>query len=127
MAPKWSYKNQTSSYWGKFQRNFDQGKGNLVSRVQAMQVRVSRVKMTRMWGEIQGKLDLVQVSGEFEFSEFELLRFYCIDISTMLSTSFCSNPFHEFGRTWFFFIVLCKNLNSLVLFMSRFWKVYRSH
>ena len=127
MAPKWSYKNQTSSYWGKFQRNFDQGKGNLVSRVKAMQVRVSRVKMTRMWGEIQGKLDLVQVSGEFEFSEFELLRFYCIGISTMLSTSFCSNPFHEFGRTWFFFIVLCKNLNSLVLFMSRFWKVYRSH
>ena len=92
-----------------------------------MQVRVSRVKMTRMWGEIQGKLDLVQVSGEFEFSEFELLRFYCIGISTMLSTSFCSNRFHEFGRTWFFFIVLCKNLNSLVLFMSRFWKVYRSH
>ena len=92
-----------------------------------MQVRVSQVKMTRMWGEIQGKLDLVQVSGEFEFSEFELLRFYCIGISTMLSTSFCSNPFHEFGRTWFFFIVLCKNLNSLVLLMSRFWKVYRSH
>lgn len=75
MAPKWSYKNQTSSYWGKFQRNFDQGKGNLVSRVQVMQVRVSRVKMTKMWGEIQEKLDLVQVRGEFEFSEFELLRF----------------------------------------------------
>ena len=31
MAPKWSYKNQNSSYWGKFQRNFDEGKGNLVS------------------------------------------------------------------------------------------------
>ena len=38
-----------SNYQGKFQRNFDQGKGNLV-----------------------------RVSGEFELSEFELSRFYCI-------------------------------------------------
>jgi len=83
--------------------------------------------MTEKWGEIQGKLDLVRVSWEFESSEFALLRFYCIGISTMLSTSFCSNPFHEFGRTWLSFTVLCKNLNSLVLFMSRFWKVYRSY
>ena len=36
------------SYWGKFQWNFDQGKGNIV------------------W-----------LSGEFEWSEFELSRFYC--------------------------------------------------
>ena len=42
--------------------------------------------MTEKWGEIQGKLDLVRVSGEFELSEFELLRFYCIGISTMIST-----------------------------------------
>ena len=30
MASEWSYKNQNSSYRGKFKRNFDQGKGNLV-------------------------------------------------------------------------------------------------
>ena len=40
-----------SSYWGKFQWNFDQGKGN--------------------W---------VQVSGELELSKFELLRFFCIEV-----------------------------------------------
>ena len=38
-----------SSYWGKFQWNHDQGKGNLV-----------------------------RVSRKFELSEFELSRFYCI-------------------------------------------------
>ena len=30
MAPEWSYKNQNSSYRGKFQWNVDQGKGDLV-------------------------------------------------------------------------------------------------
>ena len=40
-----------SSYWGKLQWNFDQGKGN--------------------W---------VQVSGEFELSKFELSRFFCIEV-----------------------------------------------
>ena len=40
-----------SNYWGKFQWNFDQGKGN--------------------W---------VQVSGEFELSKFELLKFFCIEV-----------------------------------------------
>ena len=29
------------------------------------------MKMTGRWGEIQGKLDLVRVSGGFELSEFE--------------------------------------------------------
>ena len=43
MASEWSYKNQNSSYRGKFQWIFDQGKENLV-----------------------------RVSGEFELSEFEL-------------------------------------------------------
>ena len=33
--------------------------------------------MTEKQGQIQGKRDLVQVSGEFELSEFELLGFYC--------------------------------------------------
>ena len=36
--------------------------------------------MTDKWGEIQGKSDLVRVSGEFELSEFELSAFYCIYI-----------------------------------------------
>ena len=40
-----------SSYWGKFQWNFDEGKGN--------------------W---------IQVSGELELSKFELLRFFCIEV-----------------------------------------------
>ena len=33
--------------------------------------------MTEKWGQIQGKWDLVQVSGEFELSEFELPGLYC--------------------------------------------------
>jgi len=33
--------------------------------------------MTEKWGEIQGKLDLVRVSGEFVLSEFKLSGFYC--------------------------------------------------
>ena len=36
--------------------------------------------MTDKWGEIQGKSDLVRVSGEFEVSEFELSAFYSIYI-----------------------------------------------
>ena len=32
--------------------------------------------MTDKWGEIQGKSDLVRVSGEFELSEFELSALY---------------------------------------------------
>ena len=38
-----------------------------------IRVWVNRVRMTEKWGEIQGKLDLVQVSREFE-----LVEFYCI-------------------------------------------------
>ena len=32
--------------------------------------------MNEKWNEIQGKLDLVRVSGEFEISEFEISGFY---------------------------------------------------
>ena len=32
-------------------------------------------------GQIQGKLALVRVSGEFELSKFELAGFYCIVIN----------------------------------------------
>ena len=34
--------------------------------------------MTEKWGEIKGKLDLIQVLQEFELSEFELSGFNCI-------------------------------------------------
>ena len=52
MASEWCYKNENSTYLGKFQGNFDQGKGNLV---RVIRVRVNQVKMTEKWGEIQGK------------------------------------------------------------------------
>ena len=54
MASEWSYKDQN---WG---------------------IRVIQVKLTEKSGEIQGKLDLVQVRGEFKLSEFDLLGFHCI-------------------------------------------------
>ena len=34
--------------------------------------------MTEKWDEIQGKWDLVWVGTEFELSELELSRFFCI-------------------------------------------------
>ena len=61
MASTWSYKNQSSSYRGKFRWIFDQGKGNLVSVGGEIEVSecelVNRVKMTEKWGKIQGKYD----------------------------------------------------------------------
>ena len=39
-------------------------------------IRVIRVRVNRV-NSMQGKLDLVRVSGEFELSEFELSGFYC--------------------------------------------------
>ena len=47
----------------------DQRKGNFA------RVRVNRGKLTKNWGEIQAKWDLLRVSGEFELSEFELSTF----------------------------------------------------
>ena len=58
MTSEWNYKKQKSSCRGKFQGNFDEGKGNLV---RVFRVRVNRVKMTERRGEVQGKLDLVRV------------------------------------------------------------------
>ena len=40
--------------------------------IQIFRVEVSQVKMTEKWGKIQGKLDLVWVSVEFELFLFEL-------------------------------------------------------
>ena len=36
------------------------------------------MKMTETWGEIQGKWNIVRVSGEFALSEFEVSGFCCI-------------------------------------------------
>ena len=49
--------------------------------------------MTDKWGEIQGKSDLVRVSGDFELSEFELPGFYyqCtvyVFMSSVIHTAF---------------------------------------
>ena len=45
----------------------------------------NQVKMTRKWGEIQGKSELVQVSGEIRLSVFELSGFYYIILIILLS------------------------------------------
>ena len=58
MTSEWNYKKQKSRYRGKFQGNFDEGKGNLV---RVFRVQVNQVKMTEKRGEIKGKLDLVRV------------------------------------------------------------------
>ena len=52
MTSEWNYENQKSSYRGKFQGSFDEGKGNLF---RVFRVRVNRVKMTEKRGEIQGQ------------------------------------------------------------------------
>ena len=41
--------------------------------------------MTEKQGQIQGKLDCVRVSGEFELTEFELAGFYCSYFSVKVS------------------------------------------
>ena len=58
--------------------------GNLSYRV-----RVNRVKVTEKWGEIQGKLDLVRVSEEFELWVFYQGEkgFYCM--SNTKGYNFC--------------------------------------
>ena len=53
-----------------------------VTRTRILRIQVIRVKMTEKSGEIQGKLDLVQVSEEFKLSEFELSGF-CIYLLTL--------------------------------------------
>ena len=49
MLMKWHpsgvYMNQNSSYWGKFQWNFDQGKGNL-DRVSSEEFELSEFELT---------------------------------------------------------------------------------
>ena len=42
-----------------------------------IRVRGNRVKMTETWGEIQGKWNIVGVSGESALSEFEVSGFCC--------------------------------------------------
>ena len=53
--------------------------------------------MTEKRGKIQGKWDLVRVSGEFELTEFELAGFYCI----VLWSGYCFlSLFLLFYVTW---------------------------
>ena len=52
--------------------------------------------MNEKWDEIQGKLDLVRVSGEFELSEFEISGFYSTNeckklVKLIVQTSFAEN------------------------------------
>ena len=51
--------------------------------------------MNEKWGEIQGKLDLARVRGEFELSEFEISRFYSTNKSLKKKKSEinCANIF----------------------------------
>ena len=44
--------------------------------IQVIQVQVTQVKKTGKWGEIQGKMNLVQVSREFELSGFYSREMY---------------------------------------------------
>ena len=46
--------------------------------IPVIRVQVNQVKITEMWGEIQRKSDLVQVSREFELSEFKISGLYSI-------------------------------------------------
>ena len=47
---------------------FSRGGGGVGEGIRVIRVRVNRVKMAETWGEIQGEMDLVRVSGEFQLS-----------------------------------------------------------
>ena len=54
-ASEWGYKNQNSSYWGKFQWNFDQGKEikfKLEGKFSYPSFKLSEWKKAEKWGEI---------------------------------------------------------------------------
>lgn len=74
--------------------------------VRVIRVWVNQVKMIEKWAVIQGKLDSVWVSWEFEFSKFELSRFYCIKhfhvgmyINSLETKQNCSNS-HYYPKSW---------------------------
>ena len=50
--------------------------------------------MTEKWGEIQGKLDLVWVTREFELSELELSGFNCIWTLQFMHNERLHSPFN---------------------------------
>ena len=80
IASEWSYKNQNSSYWGRFLWNFDQGKGNLVrvsGKFELSEFKLSESKW--LTGGVKSKGNGTRVSVEFE-------RFYC---SFLTATVFC--------------------------------------
>ena len=80
--------------------------------------------MTGKWGEIQGKLDLVRVSGEFGLSEFELSGVYCTSkpfrdhTLTSFSNSKTLNDFF-LERLQFFMTsglaVTCENFQTILI------------
>ena len=85
--------------------------------------------MTGKWGEIQGKLDLVRVSGEFELSEFELSGVYCTlkpfrdhTLTSFSNSKTFTDFFHE--RLQFFttsgLAVTCKNFQIILVLKFSF-------
>ena len=58
--------------------NGEEVESKLAGNSSFIRVRRNRVKMTETWGEIQGKWNIVRVSGEFALSEFEVSAFCCI-------------------------------------------------
>ena len=92
-------------------------------------IRVNRVKMTRKWGEIEGKLDLLRVSEELELSEFELSGVYCTSkpFRDHTLTSFSnSKTFNDFFHDRFQFsmtsglAVTCKNFQTILVLKFSF-------
>ena len=64
MISEWNFKNQNSSYRGKFQGNFDERKGNLV--------RVIRVNRVKSGVKSMGKGLNSSFSGEFELKTCQI-------------------------------------------------------
>jgi hypothetical protein len=50
---------------------------NYSAELELSEFELTGVNYYEMYHQIQEKLDLVRVSGEFELSEFELARFHC--------------------------------------------------
>ena len=72
------------------------------------------VNYYKMYYQIQGKLDLVRVSGGggggFDSSEFELAGFYCISLAFQLDRSEEISFLHTITNLNLVFIRVCLNL-----------------
>ena len=107
------------------ERKFSSGKWG----IRIIRVRVNRGKMTGKWDEIQGKLDLVRVSGELKLSEFELSGVYCTSKpfrDYTLTSSSNSRTFNDFFHDRFQFsmtsglAVTCKNFHTILVLKFSF-------